>query len=92
MTAYGFDHEARRRAAWVGMCVLKDWSPVLDRMETVGDLVPAKAGLYDYLNGPDRVLLHQVAASWEQLRNTFGDLFAPDEVFSPATFVECWVD
>jgi hypothetical protein len=23
---YGPDHEARRRAAWVGMCVMKDWS------------------------------------------------------------------
>ena len=72
-SAGGFDDEARRRAAWVGMCVLKDWSPVLDRMETVGDLVPVNVGLNDYLNGPDRILLQQIAASWEQLRSTFGD-------------------
>ena len=72
-SAYGFDHEARRRAAWVGMCVLKDWSPVLERMETVGDLVSVNVDLNDYLNGPDRILLQQIAASWEQLRSTFGD-------------------
>ena len=72
-SAYGFDHEARRRAAWVGMCVLKDWSPVLDRMERVGDQVPVNVDLIDYLNGPDRILLQQIATSWEQLWSTFGD-------------------
>ena len=72
-SSYGFDYEARRRAAWVGMCVLKDWSPVLDRMEMVGDSAPVNVDLDDYLNGPDRILLQQIAASWEQLRSTFGD-------------------
>ena len=71
--AYGPDYEARRRAAWVGMCVLEDWSPVLGRMETIGDSVPVNVSLHDYLNGPDRVLLQQIAAAWEQLRSTFGD-------------------
>ena len=72
-SAYGPDHEARRRAAWVGMCVLEDWTPVLDRMETIGDSVPVSVSLYDLLNGPDRILLQQIAALWEQLRSTFGD-------------------
>ena len=69
----GPDYEARRRAAWVGMCVLKDWSPVVGRMETIGDSVPVKVSLHDYINGPDRILLQQIAAAWDQLRSIFGD-------------------
>ena len=72
-SAYGPDHEARRRAAWVGMCVLEDWTPVLDRMETIGDSVPVSVSLYDLLNGADRILLQLIAPLWEQLRSTFGD-------------------
>ena len=72
-SAYGLDHEARRRAAWVGMCVLEDWAPVLNRMETIGDSVPVNVSLNDHLNGPDRILLQQIAALWEKLRSTFGD-------------------
>ena len=72
-SSYGFDYHARRRAAWVGMCVLKDWSPALDSTETAGNLVPINVDLDDPLSGPDRILLQQIAASWEQLRSTFGD-------------------
>ena len=72
-SAYGPDHDARRRAAWVGMCVLADWSPVLDRVETIGKATPVSVNLTDNLNGPDRILLQQIADKWEKLRNTFGD-------------------
>ena len=72
-SAYGPDHQARRRAAWVGMCVLENWSPVLDRVETIGNLASVNVRLNDPLNGPDRILLQQIVATWEKLRNTFGD-------------------
>ena len=69
----GPDHEARRRAAWVGMCVLGDWSPVLDRVETSGNSDPLSVRLGDYLGRPDRILLQQIGDSWSELRSTFGD-------------------
>ena len=72
-SVYGPDYEARRRAAWVGMCVLEDWSPVLDRMKATASTASVCVGLTDHLNGPDRILLQQIAASWEKLRSTFGD-------------------
>ena len=56
-SAYGHDHEARRRAAWVGMCILENWSPVLNSVETIGNSAPVNVGLTDHLNGPDRILL-----------------------------------
>lgn len=69
----GLDHEARRRAAWVGMCVLGDWSPVLDRVETVDNSDPLSVRLGDYLGRPDRILLQQIGDSWSELRSTFGE-------------------
>ncbi len=72
-SARGHDHDARRRAAWVGMCVLENWSPVLNKVETVGNSPPASVRLNDYLDRPDRILLQQLAASWEKLRSTFGE-------------------
>ena len=69
----GPDFEARRRAAWVGMCVLTDWSPVVERTETTDDSTLVTVSLYDYLNGPDRVLLQQISTAWERLRSTFGE-------------------
>ena len=71
--AIGPDHEDRRRAAWVGMCVLKDWSPMLNRLEARGNLAGMSVALNYQFRVPDRVLLQQIAASWEQLRITFGD-------------------
>ena len=76
-SVYGPDYEERRRAAWVGMCILEDWSPVLDHVKTTSDTASVSVGLTDDLNGPDRILLQQIAATWEKLRTTFGDqLFA----------------
>ena len=69
----GPDYEARRRAAWVGMCVLTDWSPVVGRTETTDGSIPVTVRLHDYLNGADRILLQQIAIVWEQLRSTFGE-------------------
>ena len=76
-SVYGHDNEARRRAAWVGMCVLENWSPVLDRVEMTDNSAPVSVSLTDILNGPDRILLQQIAATWKKLRSTFGNqLFA----------------
>ena len=73
----GPDYEARRRAAWVGMCILENWSPVLDRVKVTASTASVSVGLSDHLNGPDRILLQQIAATWEKLRTTFGEqLFA----------------
>ena len=72
-SVYGFHYEERRRAAWVGMCVLEDWSPVLDRLRASTRTASVSVGLTDHLNGPDRILLQQIAATWEKLRSTFGD-------------------
>ena len=72
-SATGPDYEARRRAAWVGMCVLRNWSAVVGRMESVEGSISVNVNLLDYLNGPDRILLQQIAATWEQLRSTFGE-------------------
>ena len=69
----GPDYEARRRAAWVGMCVLSDWSPVIGRTETTDGSIPVSVSLHDYLNGADRVLLRQISAAWEPLRRTFDE-------------------
>ena len=69
----GPDFEARRRAAWVGMCVLTDWSPVVELTETTDDSTLVTVNLHDDLNGPDRVLLQQIATAWELLRSTFGE-------------------
>ena len=77
-SVYGPDHDARRRAAWVGMCVLENWSPVLDRVKATASTASVSVDLTDHLNGPDRILLQQIAATWEKLRSTFGDqLFRP---------------
>ncbi len=72
-SCYGPDHEARRRGAWVGICVCGDWSPLKDRVETIGEARPVGVPLADLLHGPDNVLLEQLAAHWEELRTEFGD-------------------
>ena len=70
--AIGPDHEDRRRAAWVGMCVLRNWSPFLNRLEASARLARVSVSLTYQFRVPDRILLQQIAASWEQLRTTFG--------------------
>lgn len=70
--SYGPDHEVRRRAAWVGMCVIGDWSPVDSRVETIGDPEPVGVDIGDPLAGTDEVLLHELGRRWDELRKHFG--------------------
>ena len=72
-SCYGPDHPARRRAAWVGICVAKDWSVLEGRVETNGEAEPVGISLADPLYGPDTILLQQIASCWEDLRKQFGD-------------------
>lgn len=71
--SYGPDHEARRRSAWVGICVCKDWSVLEDRFETIGEALPIGVRLVDGLYGPDRTLLDQLLMRWEELQDEFGN-------------------
>ena len=61
---YGWDNEARRRGAWVGMCVCGDWSILRDREETMDEAFPVGVALDDIIYGPDRTLLQQIALHW----------------------------
>ena len=70
---YGWDHEDRRRGAWVGMCECRDWSILEERVETGGAAVPVGVSLDDVLDGPDLILLQQLASRWSDLRSEFGD-------------------
>jgi hypothetical protein len=72
-SCYGPDHEARRRAAWVGMCVLDDWSMLSGLNERIGDPHPVGVPLSEPLHGPDLVLLQQIASRWQHLRIHFGE-------------------
>ena len=72
-SCYGPDHPARRRAAWVGICVCKDWSVLEGCVETIGEADPVGVSLADLLYGPDAILLQQIASCWEDLRKEFGD-------------------
>ena len=72
-SCYGPDHQARRRAAWVGLCVCADWSALSRLVETIGEPDPVGVSLTDELRGPDHILLNQVASCWQKLRSEFGD-------------------
>ena len=72
-SSYGFDHESKRRAAWVGMCVCNNWSPVKDQTETRGEPSAVAVTLTDVLRGPDWILLEELASNWDKLRSEFGD-------------------
>lgn len=72
-STYGPDHDARRRAAWVGMCVIGDWSMIDERVETIGEPAPVAVDLADALSGTDLTLVQQLASRWEELRAHFGD-------------------
>ena len=76
-SCYGPDHPARRRAAWVGMCVCKEWSVLEGRVETIGEADPVGVSMADPLYGPDGILLQQIASRWEDLRTEFGDTLLP---------------
>ena len=76
-SCYGPDHEARRRGAWVGICVFGDWSALEGRVETIGEAHPVGVSLVDEMHGPDRTLLRQIASRWEDLRSEFGDMLLP---------------
>ena len=76
-SCYGPDHEARRRGAWVGICVCGDWSALEGRVETIGEAHPVGVSLVDVMHGPDRTLLQQIASRWEDLRSEFGDMLLP---------------
>ena len=69
----GLNHGARRRSAWVGMCVYGDWSMLEGRVETIGETSPVGVPLVDILYGQDRTLLQQIASRWKELRSEFGD-------------------
>ena len=62
----GIIHDGSVRGAWVGTCVLGDWSPL--KTPTV-----TRVGLSSIVHGPDRTLLLQVASRWEDLRTEFGE-------------------
>lgn len=70
--SYGPDHEARRRAAWVGLCVLGAWDQVAARRETIGEAEPVGVPLSEPFTGPDQVLLGEIARCWRPLREAFG--------------------
>lgn len=76
-SCYGPDHEARRRGAWVGICVCDDWSVLDGRVETIGEAHPVGVSLFDEMHGPDRTLLQQIASRWEDLRSEFGGMLLP---------------
>ncbi len=76
-SCYGWDHECRRRSAWVGMCACGDWSTLEGRLETIGKPTPVGTSLTDMLYGSDMILLQQLASRWKDLKSKFGDaLFA----------------
>ena len=74
-SCYGPDYESRRRAAWVGMSVLSDWSMVDGLTETIGNPCPVSVSLGDGWVKPDTVLLQQVASRWRDLHVHFGSDF-----------------
>ena len=76
-SCYGPDHEARRRGAWVGICVCGDWSVLEGRVETIGEAHPVGVSPVDVMHGPDRTLLQQIASRWGDLRAEFGDMLLP---------------
>ena len=76
-SCYGPDHEARRRGAWVGICVCGDWSVLEGRVETIGEAHPVGVSPVDVMHGPDRTLVQQIASRWEDLRSEFGDMLLP---------------
>ena len=63
-SSYGLDHHGRRRSAWVGMCVCRDWSMLKGRVESIGESLPVGVELTSLLDGPDMVLLQQLATCW----------------------------
>lgn len=72
-SCYGPDYKSRRRGAWVGMCVLRDWSMVTARTEMIGPATDISVELFDPIHGPDQTLLQELAARWEDLRSVFGE-------------------
>jgi hypothetical protein len=74
LSCYGPDYEARRRAAWVGMCILSDWSLLDGLYETIGESAPVQANLGSY-KFPDVILLHQIGLNWNRVKLHLGDDF-----------------
>ena len=72
-SCYGPDYGARRRGAWIGMFVFRDWSPVLGVKETNETESPLHVPLLDWLHGPDMTMLQQVGSHWSRLREKFGE-------------------
>lgn len=72
-SCYGPDHESRRRAAWVGMSVLADWSMIEGLTETIGEPSPVGVDLGGVWGVPDIVLLQQITTRWRDLQVFFGD-------------------
>jgi hypothetical protein len=74
---YGPDHEARRRAAWIGLLVTGEWGIVDDLRETIGEPDPVGVPLVNVLRGPDLLLLREVAERWDELSEHFKDGLIP---------------
>ena len=70
---FGWNSEARRRGAWVGACVCGELSTLSNLQETNGEAFPVGVDLDDFIYGPDRTLLQQIAHNWEDIRNEFGE-------------------
>ena len=62
----GIDYEGCVRGAWVGACVLGDWTVLSDPQVSTVEVS-------SILDGPDRTLLLQLASRWEDLRAVFGE-------------------
>ncbi len=69
----GWDDEARRSGAWVGMCICGELAILRGCEETNGEPFPAGVALDDVIYGPDRALLQQIAFNWEDLRRELGE-------------------
>jgi hypothetical protein len=93
-SCYGPYLEARRRAAWVGMSVIGDWSMIDGLVETRGVPVPLAVSLGESWKGPDIVLLQQISSHWSDLRSNFGKGLTDrlSGISSRNTLREIWAD
>ena len=72
-TCIGWNYHARRRAAWVGMCALDDWTALASVKDASSNGRDFAVSLGDSISGPDRILLNELARHWHCLRRDFGD-------------------
>lgn len=68
-----FRADARRRAAAVGASVTGNWTLFQDMPSPEQNASLVSVSLLDILDGPDWVLLQQIALVWNDLRSEFGE-------------------